>query len=275
MINIISIDVGIKNLACCLIEFDKDSKTYNIKKWDVLNLCNETNIKHKCYFNNCNRNVTYKSNDNNYFCNIHAKNCQYILSKKGDEYNINTIKKFKIQNIMTYCKEHNIQLDNELMKNSKKKYMVEKIQDYLKTRCLEKIKITNASKLSLIEIGQNLVSQLNEFKKNEIIDLVLIENQIGPLAIRMKSIQGMITQYFIMEKIYNIEFINSSNKLKLFGEGVKTNYKERKKLSVDNTYKLIQNNNNDMINLFDNHKKKDDLADCFLQSYWYFTTKYI
>ena len=32
------------------------------------------------------------------------------------------------------------------------------------------------------------------------IDLVLIENQIGPLALRMKTLQGMIMQHFIEKK---------------------------------------------------------------------------
>ena len=45
---------------------------------------------------------------------------------------------------------------------------------------------------------------------------VIIENQIGPLAIRMKTIQGMIVQYFIMSNlnVEHIEFISASNKLK-------------------------------------------------------------
>lgn len=48
------------------------------------------------------------------------------------------------------------------------------------------------------------------------IDAILIENQIGNLAGRMNVLQGMISQYFIMRNITNIEFISATNKLKLF-----------------------------------------------------------
>ena len=44
------------------------------------------------------------------------------------------------------------------------------------------------------------------------IDYVIIENQIGPLAIRMKTIQGMIVQYFIMSNL-NVEHITETIEL--------------------------------------------------------------
>ena len=39
---ILSIDVGIKNLALCLIE--GNNKEYTIKDWKVINLCGEKQI---------------------------------------------------------------------------------------------------------------------------------------------------------------------------------------------------------------------------------------
>ena len=44
---ILSIDVGIKNLAFCLFEKDVDSSYYNISKWDIVNLSQEDEIQ-KC-----------------------------------------------------------------------------------------------------------------------------------------------------------------------------------------------------------------------------------
>ena len=35
---ILSFDVGIKNLAYCLLEYDPDKKTKLIKEWDIINL---------------------------------------------------------------------------------------------------------------------------------------------------------------------------------------------------------------------------------------------
>ena len=46
---IISIDVGIKNLAYCVVEtdisVDSDMNKYKILQWDVINLCGE---EHMC-----------------------------------------------------------------------------------------------------------------------------------------------------------------------------------------------------------------------------------
>ena len=51
----------------------------------------------------------------------------------------------------------------------------------------------------------------------------------------------------------------------------KTTYSERKKASIDITKKILIENNyiNKWYDFFIQHKKKDDLADCFLQVKWY------
>ena len=70
--------------------------------------------------------------------------------------------------------------------------------------------------MNMIECGVLLKECLDETFCKKDIDLILIENQIGPLALRMKMLQGMITQYFIQNNITNIIFVNASNKLKEF-----------------------------------------------------------
>ena len=44
--NILSIDVGMKNLAYCLLQHNPNEEHYKILKWEVINLCN-TN-EHTC-----------------------------------------------------------------------------------------------------------------------------------------------------------------------------------------------------------------------------------
>ena len=106
--------------------------------------------------------------------------------------------------------------------------------------------------------------------KHFIIDIVLIENQIGPLAIRMKTIQGMITQYFIQKNISQIEYWSSSNKLKPFLKEIKkTTYRERKLLSIKVTIHLLEQFFNAWATHYSSHKKKDDLSDCLLQCLHY------
>ena len=120
---------------------------------------------------------------------------------------------------------------------------------------------TNASKANLIDIGRTLYEALETIKYD--FDEVIIENQIGPNAIRMKSLQGMITMYFI-GKGCPITYWNPCNKLKPFITE-KINYTQRKKLSIQATKAILAEHFSSTSDYFKNHKKKDDLADCFLQ----------
>ena len=57
-----------------------------------------------------------------------------------------------------------------------------------------------AAKVSNENIGKNIYREFNNLFTNYKFDKILIENQIGKNAIKMKSIQGMITMYFIMKE---------------------------------------------------------------------------
>jgi len=116
--------------------------------------------------------------------------------------------------------------------------------------------------------------------------MMIIENQISTLASRMKTLQGMITQYFIMKDVPQIEFISASCKLKLFtdtpisqslDEGIcidAATYADRKKSGIAVCRwlgEISRKHKSDYAKwmpVFENHKKKDDLADCFLQGLW-------
>ena len=115
------------------------------------------------------------------------------------------------------------------------------------------------------------------FESEGTIDYVIIENQISPIATRMKTIQGMIVQYFVMSnvKANHIDFISASNKLKDCGIKEKTKYSERKKLGISKCLEIISTDFrfNQHLNYFNLHKKKDDLSDSFLQGIWYINNK--
>jgi hypothetical protein len=128
---------------------------------------------------------------------------------------------------------------------------------------------TNASKASIIDIGTKLYEALEEIKYD--FDEAIIENQIGPNAIRMKSLQGMITMYFIGKGVH-VTYWNASNKLKPYIQ-TKTTYPQRKKLSIAVTRAIVYKEYNPLLEYYNSHKKKDDLADCFLQLIDYLSKK--
>jgi hypothetical protein len=87
----------------------------------------------------------------------------------------------------------------------------------------------------------------------------------------------MIIQYFIHYGCTSIEEISAANKLKEFlPKDKSTTYNERKKLGIKVTTDIICTNPlfNKWDQFFLSHKKKDDLADSFLQGFWYLK-KYI
>ena len=139
-----------------------------------------------------------------------------------------------------------------------------------------KPKVISAASVDLITIGRNMHQRFDALPHLASgIDVVIIENQLSTLATRMKTLQGMITQYFIMRGVPDIRFISAINKLKLFdqkkegeeGDKGEDCYADRKKRSIEITRELITPTLMSM--KFEKHKKKDDLADCFLQGMWW------
>lgn len=262
---LLSIDVGIKNLALCLFDI-KNKEKYNILNWDVVNLCNEIDIK--CFM--CNKIAKY-INKNTYCCKKHIINTGYLLIDK--ELEIKNLKKTKVNDIKEIFKKNNIQFDNKQSKVLLLYNFEKIILDKYVIPFSNKVKCND---LNLIEIGINLRDKLDLLYKNINIDTVIIENQISPIANRMKTLQGMIAQYFILNNIVDIHFISASNKLKDY-ISTKTTYLERKYKGIEICEEILINNSNicNHLSMFNSHKKKDDLADCFLQGYWFFKNKII
>lgn len=126
-----------------------------------------------------------------------------------------------------------------------------------------------------IVIGKSMMIQLDDIISQYKFDIVLIENQIGQNAIKMKSVQGMLNMYFVMRNYdeNNIVNYNAVHKLKKFLGSKKTTYNERKKLSKTVTRNIISVHFEDKLELYDKYKKKDDLADCYLQVLDYINKK--
>ena len=260
---VLSIDIGIKNLAYILIEHKENSGDFEVIKWDVINLCNSIP---KCSNPKCSANAKFYKY-NSFFCKKHTKNEEF----KIPNINIKTLVKQNIKTLNDIIEENNIKIDN-IKKKPNKQEIILAIEEHINNNYFNVVETINANNLNLIDLGINLKCECNKIFDTQMIntiDMIIIENQISPIANRMKTIQGMIAQYFINNNNYNIQFISSTNKLKLF-TNQKTSYNERKKMSIYYTQQVLSNKNmNNNLEFFNNHSKKDDLADAFLQSIYY------
>jgi hypothetical protein len=268
---ILSFDVGIKNLAFCYVEVTDIStiKSLDILDWQVIDVTNE--VKHICEIKKkksnslCGNIASFKDNKNTHYCKRHAKLSEFILPKS--DLTITKIKRKNIKELKELAKEYHIEYANSI----KKTELLELIEKFLKHKFLSSIP-KKCSQTDLVSLCISMTQIFNNIFKDKKIETVLIENQIGNKAIKMKSIQGMITQYFVSRGIHDIQYISSYNKLKFFSSPKKQlNYKERKKMAVDITTKECKEKKNlvKWHDFFIHHKKKDDLADAYLQLLWY------
>jgi hypothetical protein len=269
---LISFDVGIKNLAYCIFDIVDECST--IKQWDVLNLCEAqtTAICRELLKNKktCGKQAKFKK-ESECVCDKHARmSLKFFLPQPCNS--LSSLKKKSAEDIKILHQNLLLQSSNQ----SKKLDMIHEIVTYHANRSWEPIVVVkkNASTLDLITIGRSLHAQLSS--QNEIMTTVtdvIIENQISPIANRMKTLQGMLAQHFISLGVSNIEFVSSGNKLKDFKEisEAKTPYQNHKKDAVIHCRTLLEEMGDDKWGAFfrDHPTKKDDLADCFLQGIWY------
>ena len=253
--HLISFDIGIKNLSYCVLDSSE-----NIIQWGIINMCNETYI---CCYQDCNYKASYILREKCY-CKTHLKKENKNINAKEvpkEYYKLvdgKKVGKRKMNELRELCKVGKIEdITNENLIN------------ILREKMIIEIKKKNAKDVNLIEIGTYISKNLPKIVDIEIIDKAIIESQIGPLANRMAIIQGMLAQFFI-DHNKPVEFVSPSNKLKKFNVN-KDTYKNRKQASIVVTRELVENHdiNKKWLDYFERNKKKDDLADAYLQGIWF------
>ena len=153
---IISIDVGIKNLAYCLLDFQQHANTsssssalnINIIKWDSINLCEKEGkgmTKNVCHDNDCKKKAKY------YF---------YIDAECAE-----------LDHKMYICSQHAKKIENKQEINEEKKIQREQINKYFK-ETKEKLHWRKIYNDFVMRCEDLLDSDNNELNRDEILERV-------------------------------------------------------------------------------------------------------
>ncbi len=314
---IISFDVGIKNLAYCIINTSPViGCEICVNKWGVINLleintpsdnttvsnnvCNclvkakKKNVSDKP----CGKKAKYFKGDT-FLCETHAKSqTQWLRPSK--EFESVYWKKKSVGDVENEWKRLFVNMFSMCQKEKKKKAdMITDIVEHYQKHSLakvEEVKKVSAKEVDLVTVGRSIEKAIRNLGEDlDTLTHVVIENQISPIASRMKTIQGMLAQTFIMLRgdTISVEFVSSSNKLKGFERsqptpqptvatvgiaGVKKVYKSNKVDGMKVCRSFLEANTETLgkwTQVLDTSVKKDDLADCFLQGIWYLKTNKI
>ena len=289
MYKVLSWDVGIKNLAYCIL--NKENDKYTIDKWDIINLVS-TDIK--CEIESCKKPPKFIQSTNNinkYYCGVHKSKYQepsddwYESLFLDDKEHRCTYKKKSGE----LCdKKNSCKTKSDYYCNAHKKTYLENLK---KSNKLVSVKKKNCMKCTPYELSNTMYKKLDAIPELLQVNEVLIENQPTLKNPTIKSVSLFLYSYFmlrgIMDKtttksiIDKINFISPSNKLKVNNDQTletltKTaddkKYKMTKTLAEQYT-KILLNKDIKWTNHLISYKKKDDLCDAYLQGYYYMYNK--
>jgi|TARA_B110000971_G_scaffold42603_2_gene41950 hypothetical protein len=245
MVKIISFDVGIKNLAYCVISFDNPDNIHDhvIEDWGVID-------------------IMEKFLDEAVKCSVNKKGV-LCSSPAISAVNIDT-------KLIGFCNKKTCQ--GIAQSNYSKKQ-------------IKKLKVVNTKSVSQLNMTSEMINKLRLLPNLLDVDIVVIENQPVLKNPTMKSIQMVLYSFFLINgytspssSITNIALFNASRKLDIYDGPEITDipdastYSGRKKLSIAYTQYFLKNNST-KLEFFNKHKKKDDLADSYLQCLTYYKKK--
>jgi len=270
---VLSFDIGIKNLAYCLLNVEKKFEGklihHSIIKWNIINMCETKELN--CNFEQknkkiCGKKAFFSKDNNNYYCKLHSKNIDGELKDLS-------IRKCHLFGKKSKCKRNASYYKNDLevctgcYKKQKDK------SDFYK---IQKTGKANIDQDFFTLLSKKLDDELDD-ELEVIPDFVILENQPAFKNPRMKSVQIFLFTYFFMKHRntqIKIEFFNAGKKLEVYeGEILqtgKTGYANTKALGIKYANEIIKKEKSDFPkDYLSAFKKKDDLADAYLQGLQY------
>lgn len=291
-------DVGIKNLAYCLL--DKKGNKLEIIDWGIINLlvhksppiyCNCLKVngdicgRRASYYSFPTENTDSESSNNKNYCNIHLKKERKEWTELSDIERTEKEAKIKewsdkwtcckngcskiatrycIKNNLYYCTKHSKETDT--------------VKDAINQ--------SSAVRMPMLTLGKILYDKLDKLPQLLQAKWICIENQPVLKNPTMKSIQMMLYSYFIMRQqekkleLHDMILMSAKNKLKVYkdkyGElpkkilSMRDKYRRNKMMAIEHTRLLVDNEHDEEWQEFYNeHDKKDDLADAYLMTRYF------
>lgn len=258
-----SFDVGIKNLAYCIMTFcpsQPPSKQFPIRDWGVIDL------------------TQFVSFNPNLLEEIPISIADYLSYSSS----------LKIGELRSLAS------NLSLSPLGTKATIIAGIRQKLISRGIPVPKSRKANTIPLIDLGKIMMEQLDSKPDLLLVDHVIIENQPVLKNPTMKSIQMMLYTYFLIrgmidvepdtsqKKIQMIQLVSPTKKLEVYEkdlhgdlsireqlEAKYSKYTLTKKLGIEYCQQMIKEADPHWISFFQSHQKKDDLADAFLQGAYF------
>lgn len=245
---LISFDVGLRNLAYCILE-GTNRNDLKITGWDLIDVMAEINGLDKPLCMKCKKPACWVQKTN-YVCTRHkGKSGTATLTKS-------TLSKKTREELSSMGLPLNIT-------GSTKKELIDKLYLHFSGNVWKRC-VKSAKQGSVVDLAPAIASSLqmraNQWKNA---DLVVFEQQPDK---RMLCVQGMLHMWFVTQgyKCRGVSAIHKLTNMTTLQDVTKT-YKGRKKTGIVHTLELCPEA---WKSYFLKHNKKDDLGDAFLGGLW-------
>lgn len=252
---VLSVDIGIRNLALCLLEVGQDGKEIQIARWSVLDLI----PPRACA--TCLRPATVAKGE--------LAVCRVCAKRHAPDLLLVTP---KIHSACSPPYDEDYLRKAGCLRNGEKCTQAA-VRRFLRERAFLPYKSPPASSAPLPRVAAALATGIDSFLGHAgcVLDRVAIENQIGPQAIRMKAVQAMVTQHVVTTGLCEarqVVYMSAGEKLRAFpaASDKRLTYSQRKQLGIRACEHVLKcSGETERLNEFASHPKRDDLADAYLQ----------
>jgi len=232
---ILSWDVGIYNLSYCILEKNEETKEIKIIDWDIVNLVDNEEMKK-------NRNLIFENIPRKLYEKPQLLDVDIVVIE-----NQPSLKNPQMKSIQMILYSYFLILGKVIGNGDKSDGYIQSI-DFCSAS--NKLKVYDGPEI-ILEEKPKRVSKAKP--KKDIPEIVNNEENIGEIKIEVGKVEEI-----------KIEDKNEGKKKK--GSSVK--YADKKRLAIEHS-KYYLKQNPEFIDFFNEHKKKDDLADSFLQGLYY------